>query len=106
MTASRDIHTSWDYDRGVVLSTKNNQHNYNYLKHSTAVESGSFLRAPRERPRHHAAEQRDELAALHSITSSARASSVAGTSSPSAFAVFRLMTSSTIVACCTGRSAG
>jgi hypothetical protein len=34
---------------------------------------------------------------LHSITSSARASSVAGTSRPSALAVFRLMTSSYLV---------
>ena len=42
----------------------------------------------------------------HSITSSARASSVGGTSRPSAFAVLRLMTSSNLVDCCTGRSAG
>src|SRR5262249_54282875 len=39
-------------------------------------------------PRHRrAAEQRDELATFHSITSSARASSVDGTSRPSALAV-------------------
>ena len=39
-----------------------------------------LLRARRERPRRRrAAEQRDELAPLHSITSSARASSVGGT---------------------------
>src|SRR5262249_62245571 len=50
-----------------------------------------LLRARRERPRRRAAEQRDELAALHSITSSARASSVGGTSRPSALAVLRLM---------------
>jgi hypothetical protein len=43
---------------------------------------------------------------LHSITSSARASSVGGTSRPSELAVFKLMTSSTFVTCCTGRSAG
>jgi hypothetical protein len=42
----------------------------------------------------------------HSITSSARASSVAGTSSPSALAVLRLMTNSYLVGACTGRSAG
>ena len=42
----------------------------------------------------------------YSITSSARASSVAGTVSPSAFAVFRLMTSSNLVGCSIGRSAG
>src|SRR5215471_3418191 len=51
--------------------------------------------ARRERPRCHTAEQRDELAAAdHSITSSARASSVGGTSRPSALAVLRLITSS------------
>src|SRR5215204_5775418 len=42
----------------------------------------------------------------YSITSSARASTVAGTSRPSAFAVLRLMTSSYLVGACTGRSAG
>ena len=42
----------------------------------------------------------------HSITSSARASSVGGTSRPSALAVLRLMTSSNLVDCKTGRSAG
>src|SRR5262249_53702127 len=42
----------------------------------------------------------------HSITSSARASSCGGTSRPSALAVFRLITSSNLVGCCTGRSAG
>src|SRR5262245_44648340 len=48
--------------------------------------------ARRERPRGSgAAEQRDELAALHSITSSARASSVDGISMPSALAVLRLI---------------
>src|SRR5215217_4445614 len=42
----------------------------------------------------------------HSITSSARASSVGGISRPSALAVLRLMTSSYLVGACTGRSAG
>src|SRR6516164_8962250 len=42
----------------------------------------------------------------YSITSSARASSVGGTSRPSAFAVLRLITSSNLVDACTGRSAG
>ena len=51
-----------------------------------------LLPARRERPRGRAAaEQGDELAPFHSITSSARASSVAGTSRPSAFAVLRLI---------------
>jgi ABC-type transport system substrate-binding protein len=42
----------------------------------------------------------------HSITSSARASRVGGTSRPSALAVFRLIKSSNRVGCSTGRSAG
>src|SRR5262249_14839052 len=52
------------------------------------------------------AEPHDELALVHSITSSARASSVGGTARPSACAVLRLMTSSNLVGCTTGRSAG
>src|SRR5262249_19540440 len=44
-----------------------------------------------------AGEQRDELAPFHSITSSARASSDGGTSSASALAVLRLITSSNFV---------
>src|SRR5437667_8157516 len=42
----------------------------------------------------------------HWITSSARSSSDCGIVMPSAFAVFRLMTSSNLVGCSTGRSAG
>jgi hypothetical protein len=42
----------------------------------------------------------------YSITSSARASTDAGKSRPSALAVLRLITSSNLVAACTGRSAG
>jgi hypothetical protein len=42
----------------------------------------------------------------YSITSSARASSAGGMASPSALAVLRLMTSSKVVGCKTGRSAG
>src|SRR5262249_38499999 len=68
---------------------------------------GGLLRARRDRPRGcRAAEQGDELAPFHSITSSARASSVGGTVRPSACAVIRLMTSSNFVACSTGRSPG
>src|SRR5262249_22931021 len=65
-----------------------------------------LLRARRERPRRRAAEERDELAAHHSITSSARASTVGGMSRPRALAVLRLMTVSYLVGACTGRSAG
>jgi hypothetical protein len=43
---------------------------------------------------------------VHSMTSSARADSWGGTSMPSVIAVFRLMNSSTLVTCWTGRSAG
>src|SRR5262249_37800765 len=65
-----------------------------------------LLRARRERPRSClASDERDELAAVHSITSSARASSVGGTSRPSALAVVRLMTRSNLVGCTTGTSA-
>jgi hypothetical protein len=42
----------------------------------------------------------------YSITSSARASTVAGRSRPSALAVLRLITNSYLVGACTGRSAG
>src|SRR5262249_59835797 len=52
------------------------------------------------------AEQRDERAAFHSITSSARASSVGGISMPSALAVVRLITRSNLVGGSTGMSAG
>src|SRR6516164_3342776 len=67
------------------------------------------LRHSRQRPCcRRAGEKRDEVAALesHSMTSSARPSSVIGTVSPSALAVLRLMISSTFVACWTGKSAG
>src|SRR5262249_3184088 len=68
---------------------------------------GRLLRARRKWPRRGASEQRDELApSYHSITSSARASTESGTLIPSVFAVLRLMTSSNLVDCITGRSAG
>src|SRR5262249_46740616 len=66
-----------------------------------------LLRARRERPRGGCtAEKRYELAALHSITSSARASSVGGIVKPSALAVIRLITRSNLVGCSTGKLAG
>src|SRR6516165_4663203 len=70
-----------------------------------ALDRG-LLRARCERPRRSRAKQRDERAAVHSITSSARARSVAGTVMPSALAVFILMTSWKRVGCSTGKSAG
>src|SRR5262249_34973110 len=66
----------------------------------------ALLRAHRKRPRGGgASEQRDELASLHSITSSAVASSIGATLRPSIRAICPLMTSSNLVDCTTGRSA-
>src|SRR6516162_7910844 len=67
-----------------------------------------LLRARRERPsRRRATEKRYELAASHhSITSSAATSSFSGTVRPSIRAVEALMTSSNLLDCTTGKSAG
>src|SRR5262245_3360979 len=65
-----------------------------------------LLRVRRERPRCRAAEQCDELAALHSITSSARSRIEVEISIPIALAVLRLTTSSNLVGCSIGRSVG
>jgi hypothetical protein len=63
-------------------------HQYGYVPRPIAL-----LPARRERPyRSRAAEKSDELSPRHSITSSARASRVGGTSSPIVLAVLRLMT--------------
>src|SRR5262249_44607423 len=67
----------------------------------------ALLRARRERPRRGRADkQRYELAAPHSITSSARSRNDSGIASPSAFAVVRLITRSNLVGCSTGISFG
>src|SRR5262245_21198303 len=72
-----------------------------------AINASGLLSARHERPRDgRAAEQRDELAPFHSITSSARASRLGGTSKPSALAVLRLITSSNRLGRSIGRSAG
>jgi hypothetical protein len=78
---------------------------------NSAVEESNhrhrrLLHARRKRPRCRAAEQRDERAPLHSITSSAVASSDGGTVSPSVLAVWRLMTNSNFTVCWTGKAAG
>src|SRR5262249_17405691 len=65
-----------------------------------------LLCARRERPRGCRAEKRDELAASHSITSSARPSSCGGSVNPSALAVLTLMMSVNRVGCSTGKSPG
>jgi hypothetical protein len=73
-------------------------------RHCRLLRVGSEL--PRARCRC-AAKKRDELAPPHSITSSARASTLAGEIwAPRALAVFRFMTNSYFVGACTGRSAG
>src|SRR5262249_51167682 len=67
----------------------------------------TLLRPCCDRPcRCRAAEEGNELAPSHSITSSAMASKVGGTSMPSSRAVCRLMTSSNRTALITGRSPG
>src|SRR5262245_25586002 len=71
-------------------------------EHADAPRAFDLLRARRERPREgRAADERDELASFHlrghSMTSSARASSVGGTSMPSDLAVLRLITNSYLV---------
>ncbi len=66
-----------------------------------------LLRACRKRPcGRRGAENRDELATPHSITSSAVASSGAGMLRPIVFAALRLITNSNFVGSSTGRSAG
>src|SRR6516165_9987506 len=81
-----------------------------YEERTNSIDLRLLLRPRHERPRRRAAEQSDERATFHlrdhSITSSARASTLAGISMPSAFAVLRLITSSYLVGACTGRSAG
>ena len=75
-------------------------------QHADATHALALLRARRERHRRRAAEKGDELAAFHSITSSANARSFAEISRPIALAVFRLRTNSNLVGCTTGRRAG
>src|SRR5262245_47051863 len=77
-------------------------------QHADAPHWPRLLRAHRHRPcRRRAPEQRDELAPPdHSLTSSARASTLCGISSLSNFAVLRLITNSKRVGCTTGSSDG
>src|SRR4029079_9716097 len=76
-------------------------------QHANAPHGLHRLRVNIDRPSGGCATQQgDELAALHSIISSARAKSVCGISIPKALAVLRLTTSSTLDVCMTGRSAG
>src|SRR5262249_47211754 len=62
-------------------------------KHADAPHAVALLRARHERRSdRRAAEQRDELAPSHSMTSSARSRIEGGTARPSALAVLRLTT--------------
>src|SRR3954470_18651762 len=66
-----------------------------------------LLRARYKRPpRRRAPEHRDNLAAVHSITSSAMASKLGVSVTPSALAVLRLMSNSKVVGCSIGRALG
>src|SRR5258707_12615586 len=66
-----------------------------------------LLRERTERPCHRCAtEKGDDIAPLHSITSSAMASNIGGNSRPIALAVCRLTTRSNFVGSRTGMSAG
>src|SRR5262245_27134527 len=86
--------------RGRIVSSQ-------VLEHADAPHPLVLLRGRRERPRRRAAaEQRDELAASHSITSSARNRSVGGIVIPISIAVFRFTASSNLEGCSIGRSAG
>src|SRR5262245_14742234 len=71
-----------------------------------ARDSVGRLRSHHQRPRGRATEPRDERAPFHSMTSSARASSIGGTARLSIRAVSALMISSNLVDCTTGKSAG
>src|SRR5262249_9304709 len=75
-------------------------------EHADAPHSLALLRARRERPRSSTAKQCDELAALHSITSSATNRMSRLIVSPTSLAAFTLMTSSNLVGRSTGKSAG
>src|SRR6266436_3617590 len=84
-----------------MMSSQNHTTNMN-----TAKTSARKLRKVKPSARNNVAILLVYLAAFHSITSSARASSVGGISRPSAFAVLRLITNSYLVGACTGRLAG
>src|SRR6516165_10789392 len=74
-------------------------------QHSDLPHPVRLLRPRRKRPSRRAAEKRDELAPPdHSITSSARAMRVGGTSRPSALAVLRLIAKINFVGWSTGKS--
>jgi hypothetical protein len=77
------------------------------LRHRRLRPSHRLLRSRHKWPRYcRTPEHLNDLAAVHSSTSSASASNVGGTSRPIVLAVFRLIASSNLVDCSTGRSPG
>src|SRR6516225_7314757 len=97
---------------GFLQALAKSTHHIRIFSGECAIEKSDhrhrgLLRARRERPcSRRAAEQRDELPAPHSMTSSARESSVGGMVRPSILAVFVLMTNRSLVGNSTGKSAG
>src|SRR5262249_61092362 len=94
-------------EAGLATSTASSStgHSTPDLGHGTGDFHRRLLRARRERPRRRrAANERDELAAFHSITSSARSRNDSGSLRPSALAAVRLTTSSNFARCSTGSS--
>src|SRR5262245_48231059 len=84
---------------GIVLGSRH--------QHADPAHPLRLLRVPGERPSgRRAAEQRDEIAPFHSITSSARSRIDVDTSMPSALAVLRLTIVPNLVDRSTGRSLG
>src|SRR6516164_2488629 len=76
-------------------------------QYADAPHTAGILRARCLRPQSsRTTDERDKFAPPHSITSSAVARSVGGTVRPSALALFKLMASSNLTGCSTGRSAG
>src|SRR5215472_18403159 len=75
-------------------------------QNANALHSLELLRPRCERPCRCPAEQRDERAPPHSITSSASAVTVGATVRPSVVAVLRLMANSNLAGACAGSSAG
>src|SRR5262249_41729020 len=75
-------------------------------EHADAPYALSLLRARRERVHRRAAEERDERAPVHSITSSARSIIDGGTARPSALAVLSFPPISYFTENGTGRSLG
>jgi hypothetical protein len=76
------------------------------LLSSPIMETNAGLPVRRERPRCRPAEQGDERASLHSITSSARKRNDSEIFRPNVFAVFKLIANSYLVGSCTGSSPG